>query len=93
MTIFFAAMYAWGGVCFDLFTSVDTPLACGPLTTSESALYVSLICCGGLIGTIIAMSCADRFGRKMPLLCVSIPYIVRSFNILAILLYINRSEH
>lgn len=74
-------MCAWGGTNFELLRSDETPLDSGPLTTSEAALFVSLICAGGLTGTIIAMMCVDKCGRKVPLLCVSIIHIVSLIEI------------
>lgn len=82
MILLYGTMCSWGGANFVLLRSDETPLASGPLTTSEAALVVSLLCAGGLAGTLIAMLCVDKFGRKMPILCISIPHIVSFFNLI-----------
>lgn len=39
---------------------------------------MSLVCAGGLIGNVIYLWVLEKFGRKIPILFLSVPIIVRS---------------
>lgn len=57
-------------------TSHESPLESGPLTLSEGAMVVSLLCAGGLLGTIVSVMGVERYGSKMSLIFLAIPQIV-----------------
>lgn len=67
----------WASPSINLLTSNDSPLSSGKISMEEASWIASLICVGGTIGNVIFGYIADKFGRKIPLLLVSIPMIVR----------------
>lgn len=80
-------MGAWIAPNFIVLTSDDSPLESGPISISQAALVVSILYIGGFIGTIIASLFTERFGRKIPLMVLPIPQIVRKLYIFKIFLY------
>lgn len=70
----------WAAPNFILLTSDESPIESGPLSIAEGSLVVSILYLGGLFGVPLAIFAAERFGRKIPLLLLSIPQIVRNFS-------------
>lgn len=59
-----------------ILTSDDTPLASGKITMEQGSWIASLWCIGGLIGNPIFGIITNNFGRKVPLIFLTIPAIV-----------------
>lgn len=59
-----------------LWTSDETPLPSGKLTVVEASLVTSLLCIGSLIGNLVFVSLAAKYGRKTPLLMLAVPQIM-----------------
>lgn len=55
--------------------SEKTPLPSGPVNQSEFSWIVSLLCIGGAVGNIVFGVVAEKCGRKVPLMCLSVPLI------------------
>lgn len=68
---------SWANANFLHLQSAETDLQAGPLTYDEASLMMSLICAGGLFGNIVYLWILEKFGRKNPLLLLSLPIIVR----------------
>lgn len=68
---------SWSNANYLELQSPDTTLADGPMTPGEAALFMSIICVGGLIGNIMYLWILEKFGRKKPILFLSVPMIVR----------------
>lgn len=60
-----------------LLMSDKTPLPSGKITIEEASWVASLICVGALFGNIFFGYITSKFGRKIPLIIVTIPTIVR----------------
>lgn len=59
-----------------LLLSDETPLPSGKITMDEASWIASLICVGGLIGNFFFGFVTSRFGRKSPLIFITIPKVV-----------------
>lgn len=68
---------AWANVNFLHLQSPQTTLRDGPITYEEASLVMSLICAGGLIGNVMYLWILEKFGRKNPILFLSVPIVVR----------------
>lgn len=66
----------WPSPNIELLTSKDTPLASGPITLEEGSWIASILCIGGLVGNILFGIVTARYGRKRPLLFLTIPTTV-----------------
>lgn len=66
----------WASPTINLLTSDDTPLPSGKIDMDEASWIASLLCVGGLIGNVLFGFIANKFGRKKPLLAISIPIVV-----------------
>lgn len=64
---------AWANVNFLEFQSPNSKLQ---LTYDEITLVMSLICAGGLMGTVVYLWALEKFGRKKPILFLSVPTVV-----------------
>lgn len=69
----------WPSPTINLLTSSESPLPSGKIDMEEASWIASLICVGGVIGNVIFGYVADKFGRKVPLILISIPMIVSDF--------------
>lgn len=56
--------------------SDETPLPSGTINWEEASWIAALLCVGGMIGNIFFGFITSNFGRKEPLLFISIPTIV-----------------
>jgi MFS family permease len=54
-------------------TSIDTPLASGPLTPSQASWVGAFLCVGGLSGTVIFGWLSNMLSRKFLLLLLAVP--------------------
>lgn len=66
----------WANVNFLELQSPNTKLPNGPITYEEASIVMSLICAGGLLGNVVYLWALGRFGRKKPILFLSVPTIV-----------------
>lgn len=73
----------WPSVSIGTLQSEWTPLD-SPISTLEISWVVSLFCVGGLVGTILFGLITNLVGRKMYLLLLAVPMIVRSFKIVLV---------
>lgn len=63
--------------------SENTPLSTGSVNDTEFSWVVSLLCIGGAIGNILFGIITEKFGRKRPLMFLSIPLIGSWLQILS----------
>lgn len=76
MTLSYGTACSWAGPNFIVLTSDETPLKSGPLTLSEAAVVVSLLCAGGIVGSAIYGYLMDRCSRRILLVSLAISQIV-----------------
>lgn len=67
----------WGSPNIDLLSSKESPLPSGKIDKDEASWIASLLCFGGLIGNLFFGYVAKIWGRRLPLILISIPAIVR----------------
>lgn len=60
--------------------SDETPLPSGKITMDEASWIVSYVYIGGIIGNMMFGYITNRFGRKWPLIIITIPIIVIVVN-------------
>ncbi|XP_031623073.1 facilitated trehalose transporter Tret1-like [Contarinia nasturtii] len=75
MSIVHGIQCGWSSPNIVLLTSDETPLPSGKITMEEASWVASLFPIGGLIGNICFGFITNRFGRKMPLIFITIPTI------------------
>lgn len=75
-TLAYGTAAGWTSAAFIILQSETTPLAHGPLSSSEMAWVGSLIGMGGVVGTLVIGWMCDRFGRKFAMLFNAIPMLV-----------------
>lgn len=68
----------WANANLIHLTSSKEAFDSGPITDDEAAIFMSIICAGGLFGNILYLWVLEKFGRKNSILFLSIPTIVRS---------------
>ncbi|XP_055298714.1 facilitated trehalose transporter Tret1-like [Sitodiplosis mosellana] len=66
----------WASPSIVLLTSDETPLPSGKITMDEASWIASLICFGALIGNILFGIITSKFGRKIPLIILTIPTVI-----------------
>lgn len=67
---------SWSNANYLDLQSPHTILTDGPITAEEAGLFMSLISVGGLIGNFVYLWILEKFGRKLPILFLSIPMSV-----------------
>lgn len=73
-------MLGWTSPAIYLLTSSESPLPSSVRISMEQASWIaSLMAIGGFIGNIFFGYVASKFGRKGPLIFLSIPMIVSHF--------------
>lgn len=70
----------WASASVPFLQSDQSPLKSGPLNLEEASWITALLCFGGLSGNIFYGLIANQFGRKIPMLTLSIPNIVIQNN-------------
>ncbi len=60
-----------------LLESNETPLSAGKLTEAETTWISSMMPIGSTVGTLVFGFIANKFGRKIPLIALLVPSIVR----------------
>lgn len=73
----FGIMNGWPSPAIFLLTSAKSPLATGEITITQASWIASLKPVGMVLGSIFISMIANKFGRKRPLLAVTVPAIVR----------------
>lgn len=63
-----------------LLTSDRSPLPTGKITMEEASWVASILCIGGLIGNLFFGFITNIFGRRLPLILISIPANVSRNN-------------
>lgn len=74
-TISYSIGVGWVSPMLPILLTDESPLTSGALTVEESSWVSSILCIGGLIGTILFGWMIDRFGRRMSGLLCAIPLI------------------
>ncbi|XP_031622894.1 facilitated trehalose transporter Tret1-like isoform X2 [Contarinia nasturtii] len=72
----YGVVCGWSSPNIVLLTSDESPLSSGKITMNEASWSASLICIGGLVGNICFGFITNRFGRKNPLIFITIPVII-----------------
>lgn len=80
-TIAIGLQEGWPSPAVLLLTSKETPLKSGQISMEEASWVVSLYSLGLLFGTIIFQFSMDKFGRKLLLMAIVTPSIVRIISI------------
>lgn len=79
LSICYGIILGWTSPALYFLTSDKSPLPSGPISMAQASWIASLLAIGGLIGTMFFGYVASKYGRKGPLLFISIPMIVRHF--------------
>lgn len=66
----------WSSPIVVLLTSDESPLPSGKITMSEASWIASLMSIGGLVGNAIFGFVTNVYGRKLPLILITVPGIV-----------------
>lgn len=82
LTMTFGGLCGWPSASLPELQSMQSPLLSGPMTIEQGAWVSSLICVGGFFGNFFYGWIANKFGRKIPLLSLTIPYVVIKMNFL-----------
>ncbi|XP_055684814.1 facilitated trehalose transporter Tret1-like [Lutzomyia longipalpis] len=92
--IIYGITIGWASPSIPLLQSDTSPLLSGPITEEEGSWINSIMCVGGLVGTIFFGWMGDYFGRKWSLYLVALPQIASYLLILIALdveyLYVSR---
>ncbi|XP_059616834.1 facilitated trehalose transporter Tret1-like [Phlebotomus argentipes] len=92
--IIYGITIGWASPSIPLLQSSESPLLSGPITEEEGSWINSIMCVGGLFGTLFFGWMGDYFGRKWSLYLVSMPQIASYLLILIALdveyLYVSR---
>ncbi|XP_055302940.1 uncharacterized protein LOC129568722 [Sitodiplosis mosellana] len=75
LTIAFGMTEGWTSPSVLLLTSDESPLPSGKITMEEASWIASLLCLG-LFGNIFFCYVINKFGRKKPLLLITVPTII-----------------
>lgn len=75
-------MEGWSSPSNVLLTSDDTPLPSGKITMEEASWVTSLLSVGALICQIVFGYITNNFGRKIPMLIITVPTIVSMISYL-----------
>ncbi|XP_055302942.1 facilitated trehalose transporter Tret1-like [Sitodiplosis mosellana] len=76
LSVGYGVTCGWASPNIILLTTNETPLPSGKITMDEASWIASLLCVGGLIGNIFFGYITNRFGRKLPLIFISIPTVI-----------------
>lgn len=76
LTMGFGVTLGWSSPSIIILKSNESPLPSGKITTEESSWIASLLCLGCLIGNVFFGYITSKFGRKTPLMFMTIPIIV-----------------
>lgn len=79
MTISYGGFSGWPSASFLELQSKDSPLETGPMSSSDVGWVGSIICVGGVLGTIFYSWFADSYGRKKCMLLVALPSLVSKY--------------
>lgn len=74
----YGAVCGWPSPAFPILQSAErTPLKSGVLNNNEVSWVGSIMCPGGLLGTLICGWMCEKFGRKISICSAALPQIVR----------------
>ncbi|XP_067009326.1 solute carrier family 2, facilitated glucose transporter member 8 isoform X2 [Anabrus simplex] len=65
LALSFGLTMGWSSSALPLLQSADTPLPCGPISSSDASWLVSLLCLIAMVTTPLYRYICERFGRKM----------------------------
>lgn len=74
-TFNYGCLAGWMSPILSLLKSEESPFG-RPLTDYETSLMASLVCIGGLVGTIFFGFASDKYGRKVAVFGTTIPFLV-----------------
>lgn len=77
LALSFGQTMVWAPSNYLVLQTNETRLPSGPLTADEASMVASIFAIGGLVGNMSFLWIVERFGRKMPLLLLAIPQMVR----------------
>ncbi|CAO1385949.1 unnamed protein product [Diamesa tonsa] len=76
LTVAYGASIGWMSPSIPILIGADSPLPSGPVTVAESSLIGSMSCVGGFIASCFYGWLADKYGRKVSLVSLSVPQIL-----------------
>ncbi|XP_058446700.1 facilitated trehalose transporter Tret1-like isoform X2 [Malaya genurostris] len=76
LSINYGFVCGWTSPTLPVLQSQDSPLASGPITAGEASWIGSIMCFGGLIGTLVSGWMADHCGRKMTACLAALPQMI-----------------
>lgn len=87
LTFGYGITTGWSSPNVLLLISDDSPLPSGKIDLEEASWVAAVISAAGLFGNILFGFITNSYGRKWPLIFLSVPVIVRNMlhNMLAIL--------
>ncbi|CAO1413721.1 unnamed protein product [Diamesa hyperborea] len=77
----YGASCGWNSPSIPILESDDSPLNSGPVTSEESSIIGSILCLGGLVGTLLFGWLMERIGRKISICITAIPQAIAWFLI------------
>uniref|UniRef100_A0A1L8DFA2 Putative sugar transporter n=3 Tax=Nyssomyia neivai TaxID=330878 RepID=A0A1L8DFA2_9DIPT len=83
--IIYGITIGWASPSIPLLQSENSPLLSGPITEEDGSWINSIMCIGGLVGTLFFGWMGDYFGRKWSLYLVALPSMA-SYLLIAIAL-------
>lgn len=87
VTLSYGTTCGWPSAAFSILNTGETPLHSGPMSVDELSWMVSLLCVGGFVGNLFYGYITNCFGRKLPMLSLAVPMIVRYSNSIVFLFY------
>lgn len=80
LTVGYGITLGWPSAAILLLKSDQSPLPSGKIELEDASWIASLLGIGALFGNLFFGVAINKFGRKLPLLLLAVPTIVRSFN-------------
>lgn len=76
LTLSYGITCGWPSPNILILTSDETPLPSGKITIDEASWIASLTCLGSIVGNIVFGYLTGKFGRKNPLIFLTIPTVI-----------------
>lgn len=73
----------WTSPSIPILESAESPLPTGPISKSDTSWIGSILCVGGIVGTIVYGWMSDKYGRKIPTCLIAVPQVVIIENLIA----------
>lgn len=81
LTVSYGVTLGWPSAAILLLTSDESPLPSGKITLDEASWIASLLGIGALFGNLFFGFIIGKLGRKLPLMLLAIPTIVKEPSI------------